>query len=252
MTFHAFFDRTENIGQVAANFALVDDAGQPACTGQYCQQRHLRQGNSGVAIVDQHQILGCQRQFVATACRRSVQGGHVRLPGAVACVFNRIPRLVGKFAEVDFVRVARDAQHADIGPGAEHTVDSGCDDHSPDFRMLEAQALHSIVQLDIDADIVGIQLELIAACRGTVLIDGHDEPGYRPINAYGPVPVVFRRSAKIQFCHRLCGSFRDCVHYNADSCYCRRRTCIIIYLVFPGSKAPPGKFLIEKQDVCPS
>ena len=118
--------------------------------------------------------------------------------------------------------------------------------------MLEAQALHSIVQFDIDADIVGIQFQLIAVCRGAIFIDGHDEPGYRSVDADGPVPVVFRRGAEIEFCYRLCGSFRDCVHYSADSCYCRQRTCIIIYLVFPGSKASPGKFMLEKQDVCPS
>ena len=41
-----------------------------------------------------------------------------------------------------------------------------------DFWMLEAQPLNGIVELDVDAEVVGIELELVAA--------GARRPGRRP------------------------------------------------------------------------
>ena len=57
--------------------------------------------------------------------------------------------------------VRRFAEHADIGAGAEHIVLAGLDDDAAHFRMLEAQPLHRVVQFDVDAEVVGIELELV-------------------------------------------------------------------------------------------
>ena len=59
--------------------------------------------------------------------------------------------------------VRRLAEHADIGAGAEHVVLARLDDDAAHLRMLEAQPLHRVVQLDVDAEIVGIELELVVA-----------------------------------------------------------------------------------------
>ena len=56
------------------------------------------------------------------------------------------------------VRGAR--EHADIGAGAEHARLAGAQHHHLHLGMLEAQALQRIGKLDIDAEVVGIELEL--------------------------------------------------------------------------------------------
>ena len=45
------------------------------------------------------------------------------------------------------------------------------DDDTADFRMLEAQPLHRVVEFDVDAEVVGIELELVTRAR---------RPGRRP------------------------------------------------------------------------
>ncbi len=79
-----------------------------------------------------------------------------------------------------------------LAPGAEHPVLAAGDDDRADLRVLEPQALGRVVELDVDAEVVGVQLELVAG----------DEPGRpRPRPAPGwrsrrpaepPVPVAVR------------------------------------------------------------
>src|SRR5215469_4329333 len=54
--------------------------------------------------------------------------------------------------------------------------------------MLEAQALHRVVELDVDAEVVGIELELIVAHQRRVLVDIHDELG--DLAAKGEPPMA--------------------------------------------------------------
>src|SRR6476620_5873385 len=42
--------------------------------------------------------------------------------------------------------------------------------------MLKTQPLHRIGQLDVDCQVVGIELELVARAKRGALIDGHEEP----------------------------------------------------------------------------
>ena len=58
--------------------------------------------------------------------------------------------------------------------------------------MLEADALHRVVQLDIDAEIIGIELELVAFPQPAVFIDIHGQGGDRPVAGERPVFIVFR------------------------------------------------------------
>ena len=74
--------------------------------------------------------------------------------------------------------------------------------------MLEAQALHGVVELDIDADIVGIQLQFVVAELGSGLVYIHFQARNGTVSAYGPVSIPLRMSPKIQ----LFG-FKACHHY---------------------------------------
>ena len=51
------------------------------------------------------------------------------------------------------------------------------DHHGADLGMLEAQALHGIGQLDVDAEIVGIELQLVAGLEPAILVHVHGEVG---------------------------------------------------------------------------
>ena len=63
--------------------------------------------------------------------------------------------------------------------------------------MLEAQPLHRVRQFDVDAKIVGIQLELIAFEQPAILIDVHDQGGDVAIDLKLPMPVARRIGLKI-------------------------------------------------------
>ena len=153
---NALLDRAEYVGAVAPHFALVGDAREPAGAGQHRQQRRLRQRHGRATVVDQHDVIGGECEFIATAGGIAVDRADIGLLGILGCVLDRQSRLVGELAEVHLVAVRRFAEHADIGAGAEDVVLARLDDDAAHLRMLEAQALHRIVELDIDTEIVGV------------------------------------------------------------------------------------------------
>ena len=71
--------RGEHVGEVAADVALVDDAGEPAGAGQHGEQRDLGQRHRRRAVVDEEDLVARQRQLVAAAGGRAVDGGDPRL-----------------------------------------------------------------------------------------------------------------------------------------------------------------------------
>ena len=56
--------------------------------------------------------------------------------------------------------------------------------------MLEAQPLDRVVQLDVDAEIVGVQLQLVARHQPAVLGNVQGQRGHRPVDRQPPVPVL--------------------------------------------------------------
>ena len=182
---------------VAAHLALVDHAGQPAGARQHREQRHLRQRHRGRAIVGQHDVIGRQRQFIAAAGRGAVDDGDETLPGILAGVLQPVAGLVGEFAEIDLVGVGRAGQHADIGAGAEYPVLAGAQQHHLDAGMLETQPLHRIREFDIDPEVVGIELELIAFEQPAILVDIHGQGGDLAVDVELPVPVARRLGLEI-------------------------------------------------------
>ena len=193
----AFLDGAEIIGVVAAHLALVDHARQPAGARQHRQQRHFRQRHRGRAIVGEDDVIGRQRQFITAAGRGAVDDGDETLPGILAGILQPVAGLVGEFAEIDLVGVGRARQHADVGAGAEHPVLARAQQHHLHAGMLEAQPLHRVGEFDIDAEIVGIQLELIALEQPAILIDIHRQGRDVAVDIELPMPVARRIGLKI-------------------------------------------------------
>jgi len=129
-------------------------------------------------------------------------------PGVVKNgVLDRQARLVGEFAEIHLERMARLAEHPDVRAGAEDTLLARDDDHAPDLGMLEAQALHGVVQFDIHRQVVGIELELVARLQGVALVDVERQDCDRRIESQLPVVIARRLGAKIDHRLLLLGSF---------------------------------------------
>ena len=163
---HAFLGGAEDVGAVAADTALVGQAGQAAGAGQHRQQRQFRQRNGRAAVVDQHDVVGGHRELIAAAGRAAADRGQVGLAGIFAGVLDRQSGFVGELAEIHLVAVRGLAEHADVGAGAEHAFLGGTQDDGPDLGMLEAQPLHGVGEFDVDAEVVGIQFQFVAVRSG--------------------------------------------------------------------------------------
>ena len=59
--------------------------------------------------------------------------------------------------------------------------------------MLEANALHHVGKLDIDAEVVRVELELVAFGERLIFLDVHRQRRYGSIDLKLPVPVLIRR-----------------------------------------------------------
>ena len=97
---HAFGQRAEVVGEIAAHLALVDDARQAAGAGQHAEERRLRQANRRAAIVDEHDLVAGKRELVTAAGADAVHRGEELDAAIRAHVFHAEARLVGELAEV--------------------------------------------------------------------------------------------------------------------------------------------------------
>src|SRR5208283_6179896 len=113
-------------------------------------------------IVDENDLVAGERQLVTAARARAVDRGQEFQPAVGGRVLEAVARFVGEFAEVDLPRMAGGAQHENVGARAEDPLARAGDDHGPHFRALEADAVYGVVELDVDAQIVAVELELVA------------------------------------------------------------------------------------------
>ena len=202
----ALLDRAEHVGAVTPHLAFVGDAGEPASTRQHRQQRRLRQRHRRAAVVHQHDVVGGKRQLVAAAGSIAVDGTKIDLLGILRRVLDGQTRLVGELAEVYLLAVCRLAEHADIGAGAEHIVLARLNDDATHLRMLEAQPLHGVVELDIDGKIVGVELELVLIGEPAGRIDIHDQIGNVAVALDAPMAVARGIGLEIDGLHVLTGA----------------------------------------------
>ena len=86
----------------------------------------------------------------------------------------------------------RPAQHEDVRAGAEDPLlETGHDDRA-DLGMLEPNALNRVRELDVHAEVVGVQLEPVVGREAAVLLHVHAERGDGPVERQLPVPVATR------------------------------------------------------------
>jgi hypothetical protein len=102
--------------------------------------------------------------------------------------------------------VCRLAEHADIGAGAKHIVLARLNDDATHLRMLEAQPLHRVVELDIDGEIVGVELKLVLVGEPAGRIDIHDQIGDVTVALDAPVAVARGIGLEIDGLHDLTGA----------------------------------------------
>ena len=70
--------------------------------------------------------------------------------------------------------------------------------------MFEPQPLHRVVQLDVDAEVVGVELELVPVDQTAVLVDIHRERRHSAVGRQLPVPVAARIGTELDaFGHTL-------------------------------------------------
>ena len=86
----------------------------------------------------------------------------------------------------------RGREHLDVGAGAEELVERAGDDDRLHGRVLETQTLERVVQLDVDAEVVGVELQLVVVTEAAARVDGHRQRGDRRIDVELPVPVTGR------------------------------------------------------------
>ena len=180
----------EGVGEVAAHPPLVDQPGEPAGAGEDAEQGQLGERHRRGAVVDEQDPLAGERELVATPGGGAVERGDPGLPGVRGGVLDSVAGLVGELAEVHLPRVARLGEHQDVGARAEHLLLPAGDHHRADLRVLEAQPLHRVVELDVDAEVVGVELQLVARAQAAVFLDVHRERGHGAVEGDLPVPVA--------------------------------------------------------------
>jgi len=104
--------------------------------------------------------------------------------------------------------VAGLAEHADVRARAEDALLGGGEDDRAHLGMLEPQPLHGVVELDVHAEVIGVELELVAGHEATVLPDVHGERGHAPVQGELPVPVAGRLGAEV---HGHAGGLGHCL-----------------------------------------
>ena len=187
---HAFAGGAEDVGQVAPHLALVGHARQAAGAGQHAEQGNFGQAHGGGAVVDHRDPVAGQRQLVAAAGAGPGHGGE-RLQAFVARrILQAVARLVGELAEVHLPGVGGQAQHVDVGAGAPDLFLGALEHHHLHRRMLEADAVERVVQLDVHAQVVAVQLELVARLDAAVLVDVQLQARHVAVDRERPVAVL--------------------------------------------------------------
>jgi hypothetical protein len=174
---------------VAAHLTLVGDAGEPAGARQYRQQRQFRQRNRRRTVVDQHDMVGRKRKLVTATGRGSVDHTDGLQAGGGARVLDAVAGFVGELAEIDLVGVGRARQHADIRASAEHARLGRTQQQYLHLRMLETQPLDHVGKLDVNAKVVGVELQLVALEQSALLVDIHEQRRDFAVELELPMPI---------------------------------------------------------------
>src|SRR5262249_29085272 len=129
----------------------------------------------------------------------AVHGADPRLLRLRRGFLEGVPRLVGELAEVHLEPVRRLAEHADVGARAEDALLARREDDGADLGMLEAQPLNGVIELDVHAEIVRVELQLVAGPEPAILLHVHGQRGDRAIDGEPPVLVAGRLGPEVDW-----------------------------------------------------
>ena len=156
-------------------------------------------------------------RLVAPAGARTVERRDELESGMPARVLDAVARLVRELAEVHFPRMGRQAEHEDVRPGTENPVLEAGDDDAAHFRVLETDAVQRVVELDVDAQIVAVELELVARTDARVLGDVDRKRRNGSVERQLPVaiagrigPIVDRIGLLLIVAPEACGKIMQC------------------------------------------
>src|SRR5688572_26142125 len=109
-----------------------------------------------------------------------------------ARVLDAVASLVGEAAEVDLPRMRRHPQHEDVRARAENAILRAADHDAAHLRMLEADAVERIVELDVHAQVIAVQFQPVAGSEAAVLGDVQRQRCNGALARKLPVPVSRR------------------------------------------------------------
>ena len=92
-------------------------------------------------------------------------------------------------------------QHPDVRPGAEHLVQAAGEHDRADLGVAEPQPLDRVVQFDVHAEVVGVQLELVAGGDAAVLVGLEQDARDLTVDLQPQVPVAGGFCAEVNGCH---------------------------------------------------
>ncbi len=172
---NALGGRREDVGEIAPDLALVDQAREPAGAREHAEQRRLRQAHRGRAVVAQDDLVARERELVAAARGRAGKRGERRDTALGARLLEVKARLVRELAEVHLEAVGATAQHVDVRARAEDALFGAREDDGLHLGVLEANAQERVGELDVDAEVVRVELERVPGPQPLALAHVEDE-----------------------------------------------------------------------------
>ena len=94
-------------------------------------------------------------------------------------------------------RCGEPAEHADVGARAEARSVDHREDHARTSGCSKRSRCDRVGQLDVDAEVVGVQLELVVALQGAILVHVHGEVGDAVLERELPVLVAAGLGAEV-------------------------------------------------------
>ncbi len=172
-----FRSGAEKVRVIAPHMPFIHQPGEATGPRQHREQRQFGQGNRTRPIVDQQNAVASERQLITAAGSSAVNGAQIRLPGMCGGILNAVAGFIGEFAEINLMGVGRLGQHANVGTGTKHAWVGRRHNHRRHFRVLKAQPLHGIIELDVHPKIVGVELQFIAGAKRRIFLNIHSQHG---------------------------------------------------------------------------
>ena len=77
--------------------------------------------------------------------------------------------------------MTRETQHKNVGAGAEAAVFETRNHHRAHLGVLKSNAVQRIVELDIDAEVIAVEFELVSGAQARILVNVDGQRGYSTV-----------------------------------------------------------------------